>query len=85
MRASTQPPFSFSPCSVNFRSPLANPSVGVALGLPGASVPQLDSPGPVFAFWDDPLETAVFERVVLNPGGQAPVVRIEGRSLRDGP
>src|SRR5687768_3621192 len=56
----------------------------LALRGPGADVAQHDDPRAV-AFRDDPLERAVLDRVILDLHGQALRLRVERRTLRDGP
>ena len=55
------------------------------LRLEGAPVPADRVAGAVLALRDDALEVEVLDRVVLGPGGEAPLVGVAGRALRDGP
>jgi hypothetical protein len=57
----------------------------VALGLPGAAVPDLDRAGAVLAGRDAALEAPVLERVVLDVHRQALLAHFHGRALRHRP
>src|SRR5918996_160909 len=57
----------------------------VAQVLVGAAVPDDHRAGAVLALWDDALEVAPGERVVVDLHGQARVARVRRRPLRDRP
>ncbi len=52
---------------------------------PGPAIPDQRSPGAVLPFGNDPLEPAIFERVVFDMDRQALFGRIEARTLRHRP
>src|SRR6478609_3339483 len=60
-------------------------SFGVAIGLPGAAIPNHHCAAPVFAGWDAALEAAVLERMIFGLDGQALHARVERRALGDSP
>src|SRR5205823_1820197 len=53
--------------------------------LIGAVIPDRDSPGPVGAGWNGPLETGVGERMILDVDRQTLDGRVHARLFRHGP
>jgi hypothetical protein len=58
---------------------LFEPFMRVDLGLPGAPVPEFDRAGPVFSLGDRAFEFSIFKGMVLHPGGQTAVTRVQRR------
>jgi hypothetical protein len=71
MRIRAQLPFSFSPCNANFRLPFFRPSARHRHGVPTSRGPTALLSAAVLAFRNDPLESSVLERMVLNLNGKA--------------
>jgi hypothetical protein len=64
---------------------LLEPLAPILEGHPLATVPDDDAACAVVPVWDDPLEVAVLERVVLDLHGEPLVVHVVRRPLGHGP
>lgn len=83
-----QHPFAVQPFAFDHELQLAFSDRGSWIAFfrhPVAAIPELDRATAILALGNSPLEIAVIKRVIFDLHRQAFVVRIDGRTLSDGP